>query len=222
MINLEGTERTEEHSPDLTEKEIFTKIWTSPREVFKFLNDKHNDKYVHVLLVLAGIATALDQASAKNMGDLVPLFQEIVLHVLAGALFGWISYYIFAGLLSWTGEWLKGKGNTKSLLRMVAYATLPSTAALVLLVPEIALFGNGVFRGVLDTSDGDIPTLIVYVALNLIEIGMGIWSLVLFVIGISEVQKLSIGMSIVNLILPALVLIIPLGLVVLYYVSYAY
>lgn len=53
--------------PKLTEEELFTKIWTSPRLVFKFLNDHHYDKYVYGLLILAGIGSTFDRASTQNM-----------------------------------------------------------------------------------------------------------------------------------------------------------
>jgi len=54
----------------------------------------------------------------------------------------------------------------------------------------------------------------VYTVTAFIEIVIGVWTLVILVIGISEVQKLSIWKSILNLILPALLLIavcIPIG-----------
>ena len=57
----------------LTDKEVFLKIWTSPRRVFKFINDNHYDKYVNVLLFFAGISRAFDRASLKNMGDKMSL-----------------------------------------------------------------------------------------------------------------------------------------------------
>ena len=103
----------------LTDREIFTKIWISPRLVFKFLNDNRYDKYVHILLILAGITRTLDRASTNNMGDDMSLFGVLAISIILGGLLGWISYYIYAALMSWTGKWLKGQGDTNSLLRMI-------------------------------------------------------------------------------------------------------
>jgi hypothetical protein len=36
--------------------------------------------------------------------------------------FGWISYYIYAALISWSGKWMNGKGNTQLILRILSYA----------------------------------------------------------------------------------------------------
>ena len=53
----------------LSDKDIFTKIWTSPRLVFKYINDNAYSKYVSILLILSGISGTFDKASQKNMGD---------------------------------------------------------------------------------------------------------------------------------------------------------
>jgi len=199
----------------LTDWEIFTKIWTSPRLVFKFINEYRYDKFITMLLVLAGITATLNRAASKGLGDQVPLFVVLIIGIIAGAIFGWISYYIYAALISWTGKWLKGQGNTTSLLRMISYATIPSIIVLILYIPKIILFGNGIFQRDFDVfeSGNGILYEIIYLIFLLIEIVLGVWTLVIFVIGISEVQKISIGKSILNLILPAMVIFIPLGMI---------
>jgi len=85
-------------------KEIFSKIWTKPREVFKFINDRHYGKYVNLLLLLGGISRAFDRASTKNMGDQMSILEILGVCIIIGGLLGWISYYFYAALLSWTGK----------------------------------------------------------------------------------------------------------------------
>tara|TARA_R110001632_G_scaffold82057_5_gene182302 strand:- start:771 stop:1418 length:648 start_codon:yes stop_codon:yes gene_type:complete len=198
-----------------TDKQIFTKIWKSPRQVFKYVNDTKYDKYVYILLFFAGIARAFDRATMKDMGDNLSLWAIIGICVIGGGLLGWLAYYIYAALLSWTGKWLKGEGDTKSILRVLAYALIPSVLALVLLLPQIGVYGIEMFK-----SDGDIssagllPNILVYGTM-ILELILGIYTLVLCVIAISEVQKLSIGKSILNLILPVLIFAVPIILIAL-------
>ncbi|KZS38805.1 hypothetical protein AWE51_14570 [Aquimarina aggregata] len=194
----------------LTDKEIFSKIWTKPRQVFKFINDKHYDKYVKLLLVLAGISRAFDRASMRNMGDKMPVLVILGLCIILGGLLGWISYYIYAALLSWTGKWINGKGDTTSILRILSYAMTPAIIALLFLIPQIGIYGNEIFKANGDiTSAGLISNIIVYGAM-ILEFILGIWTIVFCVIGMSEVQKLSIGKSILNLLLPILVFGVPI------------
>jgi hypothetical protein len=131
-----------------------------------------------------------------------------------------MSYYIYAALVSWTGKWLKGEGNTTSILRILSYAMLPSIVALVFLIPQIGIYGVEIFKEDGDiTSAGWISNIFVYGSMFL-EVVLGIWTLIFCVVGISEVQKLSIGKAILNLLLPILVFLVPILIIVLLFKAF--
>jgi len=192
----------------LTDKDVFTKIWSSPRQIFKFINDKNYDQYMIVLLLLSGISRSFDRASMNNMGDKMSIWAIVGICILAGGLFGWLSYYIYAALMSWTGKWLNAKGDTDSILRMLSYAMLPSIISLIFLIPQIGIYGSEIFKADGDiTSAGWLANIFVYGSIFL-EFVLGIITIVFCVIGTSEVQKLSIWKSILNLLLPGIVIIV--------------
>lgn len=198
----------------LTDKEIFSQIWTKPRSVFKFINDNNYAKHVKFLLVLAGIIRAFDRAAVKNLGDILPLWAILCLCIILGGLLGWIAYYIYAALIEWTGKWLGGMADTTAILRILAYAMIPAIITLLLLIPQIGVYGNEIFKADGDiTSAGLVPNIIVYVSL-MFELIFGIWTLILCIVGVSEVQKLSIGKAILNLILPIFVVTLPILLII--------
>ncbi|WP_298121226.1 Yip1 family protein [Flavobacterium sp.] len=199
----------------ISEENIFTKIWTSPREVFKFINTYKYNKYVTVLLILAGISRTFDRASMKNMGDYFSIWGIIAFSILIGVIFGWITYYLYSALISWTGKWINGKGNTDSILRVLSYALIPSIVSLLFLIPQIIIYGNEIFKSDGDIVSGGIVSNVIVYGSMIIEFALGIWSIVLCVIAISEVQKLSIGKSILNLILPAIVIMTPILIIAL-------
>ncbi|RBN51528.1 Yip1 family protein [Flavobacterium psychrolimnae] len=199
----------------ISEKDIFIKLLTSPREAFKFINDYKYEKHLYILLFLAGMDRTFDRASTKNMGDNYSIWTIIAICVIFGGFFGWITYYIYSALISWTGSWMNGKGNTQSVLRVFAYAFFPSIFILILLIPQIAIYGNELFKSDNDLySLASMESIVLYVIL-FVEFALGIWSLILCVIGISEVQKLSIGKSILNLLLPAILFVFMILVLVL-------
>ena len=201
----------EKNNPEqiqLSDKEIFTKIWMSPRQVFKFINQNGYTKFSTILLIFGGITGALNSASTRNMGDIMPLWSVLIVCLIGGGVFGWLYFYIYAALLSWTGKWLKGAGTTKSLFRMISYALIPSLLVLFTFMLRIALIGNAEFQRNVDVLDNEFLITALFSISLFVEIVTGIWTLAILVIGISEVQKLSIGKSIVNLILPGVLLII--------------
>jgi len=212
-MNLDENGITETESLELTDRDIFTKIWTSPQVVFKYLNDTRYDKFVWVLLLLAGIGSAFDRASARHLGDRFPLIGVLAICIVMGGIFGWISYYIYAALLSWTGKWLKGNADTDSLVRMVSHAMIPLIASLVLVIPQISIFGNEMFQRDASMYETEVWSMVMSYCISFIETILSVWSIVLTVIGISEVQKFSIEKSILNMILPAVILIVPIALI---------
>lgn len=203
------------YSEIIEPKEIFYKLLTSPRDAFKFINDYKFDKHVTPLLFLAGIVQAFDKAMSKNQGDNFSLLGLMAFCIIFGGLFGWIGYYIYAALISATGKWLKGRADTQSILRILAYSLFPTVFILVLLIPQIAIYGNGMFQSDYDTSDTGLINNIVYFGLLLGSVALGIWSFVLSIIGIAEAQKFSIWKALLNLLLPifcfvAIILVIAL------------
>ncbi|MBK8367927.1 MAG: YIP1 family protein [Bacteroidetes bacterium] len=200
---------------NFSDQDVFTKIWTSPRKIFKYINETNYEKYFYLLLFLAGVSRGFDRASTKNMGDNLPLLTIVGFSIVLGGLLGWISFYLYAALVSWTGNWLKAEGDTKSIFRILTYGMLPSVIGTFLLIPQIAVYGNELFKSEGDiTSAGLIPNLVVYSCMFL-EFALAIWTIILCVIGISEVQKLSIGKSIINALLPVIVILVPIALIML-------
>lgn len=198
----------------LSDKDIFTKIWIEPRRVFKFINDTRYEKYLYLLMFLAGVASAFQRSSSKNMGDHSSLFLIVFGCVILGGTLGWISYYIYAALLSWSGKWLNGVGNTSSIFRMMAYAVIPSILGLFFLFLQSAVYGVDYFTDFAGYLEKNMLINVVFWISFAIENLLSLATFVFMVIGLSEVQKFSIGKAILNLILPILFIIVPILLIV--------
>lgn len=197
-----------------SDREIFTKIWTKPREVLRYIHDNKYDKYVAVLLVLAGISRAFDRAVLKDMGDKLPLLAILGICIIMGGLLGWLSYYIYSALISWTGKWLNGKGDTTSILRVIAYAMIPSIIALIFLIPQIGIYGNEIFKAEGDVTSEGVASNIIFYGSIIFELILGICTIIFCIIGVSEVQKFGIGKTILNLLLPVFVIVVPILILV--------
>jgi hypothetical protein len=199
----------------LTDKELFTQIWLHPRKVFKYINDNQYDRYVYLLLALAGISNGFDRAVDRNLGDSMSLWGIIGFSVIAGGLLGWISYYLYAGLISLTGKWLKGVGNTSSILRAFSYALIPSICAITLLLLQMSIFGRELFQSGWEFSSGGLLPILIYYSTIVVDLILGVWTFVLVVIAVSEIQQFSIAKSILNMLIAILVIAVPIGIIIL-------
>lgn len=188
---------------DLTDREIFSKIWFSPREVFKYLSHHEYDKYVPLLLILGGISRTIDRAIERSMGDDYPLGGILLISVILGGLLGWISLYIYSALVSWMGTWLGGKSDTKSVLRVLAYALIPSLFSLIFVAISIIIYGQEIF--VSEPGYQSSIDAIILLVLGIIEITLSVWSFVVLVAGISEIQNFAIGKALLNVLMPGII-----------------
>lgn len=187
----------------VTPNNLLKKIWFSPKEAFTFLVQYKYDKHVTLFLILSGIVNAFDKAISKSMGDSLPLWGVISFSILIGILFGWIVKFLYALSINWTGRWFNAKGDTKSILRILAYAFIPSIFSLFLLFIKIGIYGNTIFQSDYENLHSSLLDNIIYWTIYFLDLILVVWSVVLLVIGISVVQKISIGKAILNLILPA-------------------
>ena len=168
-------------------------VWLHPRNTIKAIL-KYDPKYMVLpLAALAGIANnALDFESM----DAIVGGSSFIGSAFVAALLGIVSLYISGFLLSLTGRWINGKANALKLRAAIAWAGVPVVTSLLLFIPLFFALNSESF-GILSVSG--IAFMI-----------LGVWSLVLQVGMISEIQKFSIWKAILNIILAGIVILIPL------------
>lgn len=210
-------EHFKEFEPDhdvIEDNELFKTVLLDPKKAFKFIHKYEYENHLKLLLVLAGISSTFDRAVNNNSGDNMSLGGVIALSVIIGGLLGWISYYIYAALISWTGGWLNGSARTSEVLRIIAYANIPVILALIIMIFQILLVGNSYFQSTIYLDDYGTAITIVYYGLAIAQLGLGIWNVFLLVIGVAEAQQFGYGKAFLNVILPILVIAVPILLII--------
>ncbi|OIQ27225.1 MAG: hypothetical protein BM564_13100 [Bacteroidetes bacterium MedPE-SWsnd-G2] len=189
-----------------------------PKATLQYILEKCPSKYVFPLLLIGGIANVFQQASENGKGDHSSLEVIVISSIIAGAIFGWIGYFIFAWALSVTGKWMGGKANFEEFKTVLAWAQIPSIFYLILIVPQILIFGLDLFKTEF-SQESEVKDIII-LGFALIELGLGLWSLVISVIGIKIIQGFNTVKAIVNLIMPFLTFIGLIAFLVFLFTSF--
>lgn len=197
----------EQEIPQLSDAELFVKIWTEPTKTFEHILHHCPEKYVLGLMALGGITRALDNAMEKGRGDEMSNIAIIGMAIVAGILAGWLSYYFYAWLLGIAGKWLNGETPPSTFRTILAWASVPTINSLLLIVPGWFIFGEEMFKSepMFDTWSQELA----FLGFIFIHVILGIWSLVILVKGIKLVQGFSTGKSILNIFLAGVIFIIP-------------
>jgi hypothetical protein len=209
-------EQDEELIEGIEESKLLQSIWLRPKDTLRYILKKCPDKYVTQLLIIGGAVSALGNAlDGQPFFDLGPWFSLVII-VIMGAIFGPIANMIFAAILSMVGRWIGGKGNYQRTLPMFAWSMVPNIAGVVILFFQIGFFGP-----YFTFYSGDIEIVVfgmtksemILYLLAFLSAVVSIWSAVLLVIGLSLAHRFGIGKAILNLVIPILAILIPIGII---------
>jgi len=190
-------------------------ICIKPRATIQKIVDKNPKDSVILLACLAGISSVLGRASLRGMGDTMELFDIILLSLILGPFSGVISLYVGSYLIHWTGKWIGGTSSLQNIRAAMAWASMPTVISLLLLIPEVILFGEEMYTTQTPIVDSSTLLLYAFVIFSVIYLILGIWSFILYLHCLGQVQGFSLLKMFGNILLAGLVIIIPIVLLFL-------
>ena len=191
-------------------------MWLKPRETIQSIVNRNPTHLVIPLAIAVGISKSLDRASIKSLGDSFELPTLLAFCVVAGILFGIAGLYIFSYLLKITGNWFGGQSNLVNIRSALAWSSVPTVWALLLWVPQLIIFGKDLFTSSAPRI-AEFPY--VYFGFVTIESLIAIWGLVVFCKALGQVQKFSVWLALVSVVLSMLTITLPLLLLTYLLVS---
>lgn len=178
-------------------------IWLQPRLTMRRIASGDPDELVILLVSFGGFSEVLANASRFNLGDQISIPLIFALAVFAGPVIGITGMFIATLLLHWTGKWLDGKSSFAMIRAAIAWSFVPVIFFSVLWIPQYILLGDVLFesRVVIYGSKAHI----IIVALNVFRLVIVVWSIVIFLGCLNEVQKFPVWKSIINCILATII-----------------
>ncbi|MCA9938385.1 MAG: YIP1 family protein [Anaerolineales bacterium] len=166
-------------------------IWTKPRETIRWIVDTDPTRHVILLAALTGIAQSLNRAANRNMGDSLTVLALLGIAVFIGPIGGVISIHIMGALLRWSGSLLGGQATSEEVRAAIAWSSVPIIWALLLWIPEYALFRKELFTSATPRIDANPLLALLLLGFALIETIIAIWALVVLMQCVGEVHGFS-------------------------------
>jgi hypothetical protein len=190
-------------------------MWMKPRATIRQIVDRDPEHMVLLLAAIYGISKVLDRAVAKNLGDKISWPFIFIIAIIAGPFSGVISLYLGGLLIRWTGSWIGGEGTAENIRAAIAWAYVPIIWTLVLWIPQLLLFGQELFTEETPIMDESLILTGIFWGISLIELIVAIWTIVIFLKCIGEVQGFSAWKALGNVCLAGLVIIVPIFIIAL-------
>jgi hypothetical protein len=188
----------------------FWKVLTSPRVAFPGLAERPTIAVVLVMGSVWGIERNFHELfkRAVPLGEIRPLPTVFAANVGFGIVFGisiiWLASWVFA----WCARRLGGAVSSTSVRVVLAWSAVPHVVTLLYLFA--LFFAQGQFFLLQDRKGLLLSAPALVAPFLLVQLVCSIWSVVLAVVGLSELAKISVGRSIGAYLLGGLMLLVPL------------
>lgn len=174
----------------MTMNPIFS-IWRQPTETMKYMLAKNSIGYSLLIYVLAsisvGMVTMMDTGIFTGMPLALIVFISIAISFI-GAIIGW---FISTALYTWVGKWLGGRGRYAEMLTIIPAFSIVQIWLSPMNLALLVLYGSTLFEA--PVSEFEITTipLGVYFLVNLVNLAVGIYGIVILCKGIGIVHGFS-------------------------------
>lgn len=175
-------------------------IWTSPSKTIREIVSTNPKRGLFILALIVGLQCVLRNYDFFSKSYNLSYVSLIVLVILSPAI-GYLLFYFFSLLFLWTGKLFKGRAPFSHILSAYAWSCLPLVMTLAVLALNLVILG------------------VTLPFVNFVSVVASIWSFILLVNCMKEVQGYSVWKAIGNILLPTILVSAIFGLIVGMYFS---
>jgi hypothetical protein len=192
------------------EKSYWLSIWTKPRATIAKIVASNPDRGLWWLAAIYGFCSLMNMFQSMMLGNAMGVAGILILGVILAPFWGWLTFTVWSGFVLWVGKWFKGSGSFKAVRASYAWSCVPIVVNVPLWLLMVALFGRQLFLNFPDAHL--LPTGLVtlmFVILT-VKVVLAVWSLVIYLNALAEVQGFSVIRAILNVVVAGLVLTVVL------------
>ncbi len=185
-------------------------MWVKPRETIRWIVKTDPNYKIWWLAAFYGFPLLLRFAQGLSLGQDFSALTIFIASLILAAPIGMLGFVIMSALVFWMGKWLGGSASYPEVRASIAWSKMPNAVVGVLWVFLMLLFGGRVFLETFPLSPFAGASYVAFSAITLAHTVLIIWSFVLLFRSLAEVQKFSMWKSIINVVLPFVVIAIAL------------
>jgi hypothetical protein len=183
-------------------------MWVRPRSTIRFIIEKDPTQGIYLLPAVLGFENFFFYANMWSLGLRVHFTMLVCIGLVLCPVMGYLWIWIMSRIFYYTGHWLKGRASLQELRAAVAWSKIPAFGILLSWLGILALSPEEAFIQI----GGGNPYIHIFHILNFI---FAIWSIVLLIQVIREVENFSLSRSIVNVLLAWSLFSLPIILIML-------
>lgn len=183
-------------------------IWVEPRKTIREIVRINPKMHFWLLSWIYALPILLHMAQNMSLGEAYSVLSIGIVSVVLAPFVGWVFLSIFARLLQWTGRWIGGEADYLSLRAAVSWSNVPNVINIVFWVFLSIQFGTLLYTQAFTQMDLMGSQLGIVAVIFLAQLVLAIWTFVILLNTVSEVQRFSAWKALLNVIMPFIIVFI--------------
>jgi hypothetical protein len=183
----------------------WTSMWVKPRDTIQSIVSENPDRSLWILAFIYGFTSLMNAFQTLETGTAIGLLGTLLLAIVIAPFWGYFVFSIWSMIIVWTGKWLKGQASFREVRAAYAWSNVPMILVIPLWLIILFAYGHMLFYPQTPALPHSGLSLLFFLLMG--KLVLAIWSLILFLQALAEVQKFSILRSIGNVILGIVVVI---------------
>jgi hypothetical protein len=180
-------------------------MWFHPRKTIQAVVEFSPNYGLKILAFIYGIASLFSLAQTFSLGFYMGIVPLMLLILIVAPFWGYLVFTFVSWVVYQTGRWIKGQGSHHEVRAVLAWSHIPITVNLLIWAVFLCIFGGALFQSFPGTYLLKGPMFYLLFALSLGQFFMGVWSLVLYLSALAQVQKFSLAKAVANLLIAGVV-----------------
>ncbi len=196
-------------------------IWCNPRSTIRSIVDTNPNRSLWILAFIYGFTALLNGFQTFPIALRVGLIPMVGITIILAALWGYLFFAVWSWAVLVTGKLFGGKATFATARAAYAWSCVPLLGNFCLWILLVVLFGSILFFGPQPHLVLSKPAITFLFILLLGKIVFSIWSIVVYLQALAEVQSYSVLRAIGNVILAAIFLgiLVAIPIYILVYLS---
>jgi hypothetical protein len=201
-----GGTRTFENGYKMEYRSPWLTIWTQPRATIARIVAENPNRSLWGLAFIYGFCSLMNLFQSVALGANLGIVGILLLAIIAAPFYGYLSFTIWSGFVFWIGKLFKGAGSFKVVRSAYAWSCVPILLNIPLWLLMVALFGHQLFLNSPNAQFMPNSQVLLLFVILIVKVVLSIWSLVIYLNALAEVQKYSILRAILNVVLAGVVM----------------
>lgn len=194
-------------------------IWTSPRETIASIVARNPNEGLWALAAIYGFSGLLNIFQSLLLGYKLSILPILLLAAILSPFWGYLLFSLFSWIIYITGKWIKGAASYKGVRAAYAWSSAPLLVNIPLWLFLAFLLRERLFTDLAQETFLTDSQIALIFLIFLARLVIAIWSLVLYINALAEVQQFTVLRTIGNIVLGFIAMVAALYLLV--FIAYA-